>query len=49
MAKVEVDFNPNLDFSQFKTYAYIGGVEHLVMLPLNPDLINDRAARCSVN
>jgi hypothetical protein len=26
IAKVEVDFNPNLDFSQFKTYAYIGGV-----------------------
>ena len=26
MAKVEVDFNPNLDFSQFKTYAYIGAV-----------------------
>ena len=42
MAKVEVDFNPNLDFSQFKTYAYIGSVEHLVMLQLNPELINDR-------
>jgi hypothetical protein len=26
MCKVEVDFNPNLDFSHFKTYAYIGGV-----------------------
>ncbi len=45
MAKVEVDFNPNLDFSQFKTYAYIGGVEHLVMLQLNPELINDRVHR----
>jgi hypothetical protein len=42
MAKVEVDFNPNLDFSQCKTYAYIGGVEHLVMLQLNLELINDR-------
>jgi hypothetical protein len=31
MAKVEVDFNPNLDFSQFKTYAHIGGVEHLAV------------------
>ena len=45
MTKVEVDFNPNLDFSQFKTYAYIGGVEHLVMLQLNPELINDRVHR----
>ena len=27
IAKVEVDFNPSLDFSQFKTYAYIGGTE----------------------
>jgi hypothetical protein len=45
MAKVEVDFNPNLDFSQFKTYAYIGGVEHLVMMQLNPELINDRVHR----
>jgi hypothetical protein len=42
MAKVEVDFNPHLDFSQFQTYAYIGGVEHLVMLQLNPELTNDR-------
>ena len=45
MTKVEVDFNPNLDFSQFKTYAYIGGVEHLVMLQLNLELINDRVHR----
>jgi len=45
MAKVEIDFNPSLDFSQFKTYAYIGGVEHLVMLQLNPELINDRVHR----
>ena len=44
-AKVDVDFNPNLDFSQFKTYAYIGGVEHLVMMQLNPELINDRVHR----
>ena len=44
-ARVEVDFNPNLDFSQFKTYAYIGGVEHLVMMQLNPELINDRVHR----
>jgi len=45
MAKVEVDFDPNLDFSTFKTYAFIGGVEHLVMMQLNPQLINDRVHR----
>lgn len=45
IAKVEVDFNPNLDFSQFQTYAYIGGVEPLVILQLNPELINDRVRR----
>lgn len=45
MAKVEVDFDPNLDFSKFKTYAYIGGVENLVMMQLNPDLIDIRVHR----
>jgi hypothetical protein len=44
-AKVEVDFDPNLDFSRFKTYAYIGGVDKLLMMPLNPDLINNRVHR----
>ncbi|HEY1470952.1 MAG TPA: DUF4136 domain-containing protein [Candidatus Acidoferrum sp.] len=44
-AKVEVDFNPELDFSRFKTYAYIGGVEQLAVLQLNPELINDRVHR----
>jgi hypothetical protein len=41
-AKMNVDFNPNLDFSKYKTFAYIGGVEHLVMQQLNPDEIRDR-------
>ena len=45
VAKVEVDFDPNLAFSQFKTYAYIGGVEHLVMMQLNLQLITDRVHR----
>lgn len=40
-AKMNVDFNPNLDFSKYKTFAYIGGVEHLVMLQVNPNLIRD--------
>ena len=45
MAKVEFDFDPNLDCSTFKTYAYLGGVENLVMMQLNPELITDRVHR----
>ncbi len=41
-AKVVVDFDPTLDFSKYKTYAFIGGVENLVAIQLNPDLIEDR-------
>jgi hypothetical protein len=33
-AKMNVDFNPDLDFSKYKTFAYIGGVEHLAMMQL---------------
>jgi Domain of unknown function (DUF4136) len=44
-AKVNIDFDPNLDFSKFKTYAYIGGVDRLVMLQVNPELINIRVHR----
>jgi hypothetical protein len=40
-AKVVVDFDPNLDFSQYKTYAFIGGVENLVAIQLNPELIEN--------
>jgi hypothetical protein len=40
-AKLNVDFNPNLDFSKYKTFAYIGGVEHLEMQQLNPNEIRD--------
>lgn len=41
-AKVVTDFDPNLDFSSYKTFAYIGGVENLVEMQLNSDLINNR-------
>lgn len=44
-AKMATDFNPNIDFSNYKTFAYIGGVESLVRLQLNPDLLNDRIHR----
>lgn len=45
VAKVQVDFNPELNFEQYKTFAYIGGTNQLVMLQLNPDLISDRVHR----
>ncbi|MGB8493472.1 MAG: DUF4136 domain-containing protein [Candidatus Acidiferrum sp.] len=40
-AKVVVDFDPNLDFSKYKTYAFIGGIENLVAIQLNPELIEN--------
>ena len=47
-AKMAVDFNPNLDFSKYKTFAYLGGVESLVRLQLNPELLNNRLHRAVV-
>ena len=47
-AKMATDFNPNLDFSKYKTFAYIGGVESLVRLQLNPELLNNRIHRAVV-
>ena len=47
-AKMAVDFNPNLDFSKYKTFAYIGGVESLVRMQLNPELLNNRMHRAVV-
>ncbi|HTZ31492.1 MAG TPA: DUF4136 domain-containing protein [Methylomirabilota bacterium] len=40
-AKSVIDFNPDLDFSKYKTFAYIGGVEHLTQQQVNPYLIRD--------
>jgi hypothetical protein len=48
VAKISTDFDPNLDFSQLKTFAFIGGVEQLVRLQLNPDQLNDRIHRSVV-
>ena len=45
LAKSDVDFDPNLDFSKYKKFVFIGGVENLVMLPVNPELINNRVHR----
>src|SRR6266478_3188655 len=41
-SKTTIDFDPSIDFSRFKTFAYIGGVENLVAIQMNPDLINIR-------
>jgi len=41
-AKTTIDFDPSIDFSKFKTFAYVGGVENLVSIQMNPDLINIR-------
>jgi hypothetical protein len=40
-AKSNVDLNPNLDFSKYKTFTFIGGVEHLTMLQVNPNQLRD--------
>jgi hypothetical protein len=40
-AKSNVDLNPNLDFTKYKTFAFIGGVEHLTMMQLNPNQLRD--------
>jgi hypothetical protein len=45
IAKIAADFDPNLDFSQFKSFAFIGGVKQLVRMQLNPDLLNNRIHR----
>ena len=42
LAKMTVDFDPNLDFSKFKTFAYIGGANMLEFRELNPNYITDR-------
>jgi len=47
-AKMAIDFNPHLDFSKYKTFAYIGGVESLVRMQLNPELLNNRMHRAVV-
>ena len=44
-AKIATDFDPNLDFSKFKTFAFIGGVEQLARLQLNPDQLNNQIHR----
>src|SRR5271168_497090 len=42
LARINFDFDPNLDFSQFKTFAYIGGVNTLEFRQLDPNLISNQ-------
>jgi hypothetical protein len=42
LGKMSVDFDPNLDFSKYKTFAYIGGANMLEFRQLNPNYITDR-------
>jgi hypothetical protein len=42
LARMNFDFDPNLDFSAFKTFAYIGGVNTLEFRQLDPDLISNQ-------
>ena len=42
IAKMNFDFDPGLDFSQFKTFAYIGGVNTLEFRQLDPNLISNQ-------
>ena len=41
-AKMIVDFDPSLDFSKYKTFAYVGGTNTLEFRQLDPNLISDR-------
>ena len=47
-AKTTIDFDPRIDFSKFKTFAYLGGVENLVSIAIDPELINIRFHRMVV-
>jgi len=45
LAKTDVDFDPNLDFSKYKTFAFLGGVKNLMMLPVDPEVLDNQVHR----
>jgi hypothetical protein len=45
LAKIDIDFDPNLDFSKYKTFAFLGGVRNLTMLPVDPEVLDDQVHR----
>jgi hypothetical protein len=40
LAKVDVDFDPSADSSKYKSFAFVGGVKNLVMLAVDPDVLD---------
>ena len=45
VAKLATDFDPNRDFASLKTFAFIGGVEQLARMQLNPKQLNNQIHR----
>jgi Domain of unknown function (DUF4136) len=45
VSKVAIDFDPNLDFAKYRTFAYIGGQEQLLRMQLNPEQLNNQIHR----
>jgi len=46
--KIAIDFDPNLDFAKYKTFVYIGGIEQLQRLQVNPDQLKNQIHRSIV-
>jgi Domain of unknown function (DUF4136) len=44
-ARTVVDFDPSLDFSRYKTFAFVGPVDNMVMLEANPEIVDLRLRR----
>lgn len=44
-AKTVVDFDPKINFLKYKTFAFVGGVENLLMFEVNPGLVSERVHR----
>jgi Domain of unknown function (DUF4136) len=45
LGKTVVDFDPKTNFSKYKTFAFVGGVENLLMFEVNPGLVTERVHR----
>jgi len=45
LGKTVVDFDPKTNFSKYKTFAYVGGVENLLLFEVNPGLVGERVHR----
>lgn len=44
-ARTVVDFDPKLDFAKYKSFAFVGPVENMVMLEANPEIVDLRLRR----